>query len=60
MLHCPNESQESHPPNADIRFFGEAVVAMNALGLVQAFVEFLPTKANCGFCMAEATEDGLC
>ena len=57
MLHCPNEHLDSHPPNADIRFFADAVVEIDNYCLVRHFVEFLPTKANCGWCMAEAVDD---
>jgi hypothetical protein len=56
MLHCPNEDQPWHP--AYTRFFAEAIVEVGNDCLVQEFIEFLPTSANCGACMAEAVDDG--
>ncbi len=58
MLHCPNETLGWHPEKSDIRFFAEAIVEVSNLCLVQEFIEFLPTAANCGFCMADAVDDG--
>ena len=59
MLHCPNESKPFHPPNSQIRFFAEAIVELGSNFLVQEFVEFLPTPANCGHCMSAAYDDGV-
>jgi hypothetical protein len=55
MLHCPNESQPSHPLP---RFFAPAIVEVHSSCLVREFVEFLPGAANCGYWMSEAFDHG--
>lgn len=58
MLHCPNENEPWHSPQDQTRFLAEAVVRVGHDWLIEEYVEFLPTPANCGECMAEAYDDG--